>query len=357
MPIYEQIVWQVKDKIQRGELHAGDELPTVRDLARQLNLNQNTVFHAYTVLRAQHWISGKNSQGTRVADKLDAPTIQSAREIELKSSVADFIQTVIGRGFKLPEIEKAFFQQGQIAEQSLMAVPGGVMRVGLGSHDLCLELLLAYYRRNTHGFGITFGAVGSMGGLIALSRSEADFATTHLYDANQDDYNMPIIRKLMPKTPLTLITLVERTQGLIVAKGNPKGIASVKDLTQRNLRYVNRQRGAGTRVLFDDLLRKAKISPSAIHGYTHEEKTHTDVAAIISKEEADVGMGIESSAQMFELDFIPIKTERYEVVVRKNDALVKQFTNIIRSPDFKQAIKNMGGYLIENSGSIRYSLN
>ncbi|MFH1908188.1 MAG: molybdopterin biosynthesis protein, partial [Chloroflexota bacterium] len=196
----------------------------------------------------------------------------------------------------------------------------------IGSHDMSLDLLAQFLAE--HGRRLASANVGSLGGLIALQRGESHLAGSHLLDPQTGDYNLSYIRQYLPGVPVRVYGFVEREQGLIVRKGNPKCIKSLGDLTRpeacpepsRRVQYVNRQRGAGTRVLLDYHLNLLGISKQSIQGYDQEEYTHLGVAAAIASGRADCGLGIPAAAQSLDLDFVPLFQETYQLVVPRRFA-------------------------------------
>lgn len=354
-PLYEQIAQSIRDQIARGELAPGDTLPTVRDLARQLDVNQNTIVRAYNVLRRERLIEGHASRGTRVSERVRGEYLQEDRAAELRLLISRAISDGVARGFSLAEIEAAFVgQRARWNEEQREALEHTQNVPGLGSHDLSLELLLSRFHQVHPETRLNFTAVGSLAGLEALARGQARFAAAHLYDPASDDYNAPFVRRLAPGREWALVTLAERAQGLIVARGNPKKIGSVRDLTRRGMRFVNRQQGSGTRVLFDELLKRARVPHRAVHGYATEETTHLGVAAAIAGGAADAGLGIQAAARSFDLDFIPLTQERFEIVLPRGDTLIKQVRQVIAMPDFQQVVQSLGGYDLKQAGQIRY---
>jgi putative molybdopterin biosynthesis protein len=221
----------------------------------------------------------------------------------------------------------------------------------IGSHDLTLDLMAQFLAR--HDRRLASANVGSQGGLVALRRGEAHLAGSHLLDPETGEYNISYIRQYMPNIPVKLVALVGRDQGLMVKKGNPKGIKTLSDLTNPEAQFVNRQRGAGTRVLLDYHLKLLGISPEAIPGYAQEEYTHLGVAAAIASGRADCGLGIAAAAQALELDFIPLFQERYELVIPKehveSDLLAPLF-EVLADSDFQKSVAKMPGYDISVMG-------
>jgi len=230
----------------------------------------------------------------------------------------------------------------------------------IGSHDMTLDLIaqfLSEYDRR-----LASANVGSQGGLIALKRGEAHLAGSHLLNPDTGEYNISYIRQYLPVIPVKVITLVGREQGLLVKKGNPKGVKDLKDLNRpganseaAQVSFVNRQRGAGTRVLLDYHLNLLGIAPDSIIGYNQEEYTHLGVAAAVASGRADCGLGIAAAAKALELDFIPLYQERYDLVILKEYAesdLLKPLFAVLERSDFRAAVASLPGYDVSVMGNL-----
>lgn len=230
--------------------------------------------------------------------------------------------------------------------------------VCIGSHDNTLDLLSNFLSKRYTGYQLSSAHVGSMGGLMALKRGECHIAGTHLLDEQTGEYNIPYIERLFSKGEVTLINLVYRQQGFVVAKGNPKGIRGFDDLCRNDIMYINRQAGSGTRVLFDKHLRELGISPADIKGYDREEYTHLSVASAVLTGIADTGLAVLSAAMALGLDFIPVAKERYDLAIRTDfldSDTIKALLFIIRQDkEFREAVLAMGGYDIEDMGKVIY---
>jgi len=225
-----------------------------------------------------------------------------------------------------------------------------------GSHDLSIGLLEDALKRRAPHLKISATNVGSLGGLLALKRGEAHVVGTHLLDAKTGAYNLPDIRRLLRGEDVVVVTLVVREQGLLVAPGNPKRIRTLRDLVREDVRFVNRQAGAGTRVLLDFKLGKLRIRPERIRGYEREEFTHMAVAVAIASGLADCGLGVRSAANALGLDFIPIEHEDYDLVLRRDfyaSAVGQAVLEAMRSEVFRAAVMGLGGYAVERSGTVK----
>jgi putative molybdopterin biosynthesis protein len=228
--------------------------------------------------------------------------------------------------------------------------------VCIGSHDNVLDVLANYLKKKHPAFSFSSAHVGSMGGLSALKRREAHLAGTHLLDEETGEYNVSYIKKMLPDEKTVLVNLVYRTQGFIVPRGNPKGIKGFEDLGREDVVFVNRQAGAGTRLLTDLYLKRLKIDPKKVKGYDHEEFTHMAVAAAVLSGAADTGLGVLSAAQALQLDFIPVAQERYDLAIPKefyDTPMMRAALSIIREDkEFRDQIVAMGGYDISEMGIV-----
>ena len=227
--------------------------------------------------------------------------------------------------------------------------------VVIGSHDPLLDELGDMLHVADNDVFMSSSHVGSMGGIMAIRRGEAHAAGCHLLDTVTGEYNVAFIKKYFPKGGVKLVRCVGRQQGMMVAKGNPLNIQNFKDIAQNGLRYVNRQKGSGTRILTDYLCQKEQLDVEAIYGYDREELTHNSVAVQIASGSADAGMGIYSAAKLYDLDFIPICIEEYDLLIPDhawNTPQVQQMIATLKSDAFKEKILALGGYTVENPGEI-----
>ncbi|MEP6895125.1 MAG: substrate-binding domain-containing protein, partial [Chloroflexota bacterium] len=225
--------------------------------------------------------------------------------------------------------------------------------LAIGSHDLTLDLMAQFLAE--HDRRLASANVGSQGGLIALRRGEAHFAGSHLLNPETGEYNISYIRQYMPNIPVKVVALVRREQGLIVRRGNPMQIKSLGDLSSPKVQFVNRQRGAGTRVLLDYHLNLMTILQSSIVGYSQEEYTHLGVAAAVASGRADCGLGIAAAAQALDLDFVPLFHERYDLVIPKqfsDDELLAPLFGLLADSAFRKAVSQLTGYDVSVMGTI-----
>jgi putative molybdopterin biosynthesis protein len=225
--------------------------------------------------------------------------------------------------------------------------------VAIGSHDLILDLAASHLRAADPLVTLASSNVGSLGGLVALRDGLCHLAGSHLLDPATGEYTLPYLDRMLGERAVAVVRLAHRDQGLIVPPGNPLGLADIQDLTRAGVRYVNRQRGAGTRVLLDHQLRLQGISADAIDGYAREEHTHLAVAAAVAAGRADAGLGIMAAARAFGLDFVPVTREPYDLVVAAealDSPLLAPLWALLHSDRFRAEVEELGGYATAEMG-------
>lgn len=225
--------------------------------------------------------------------------------------------------------------------------------ISIGSHDIVMDIINDELIKDSFGkINLSSTHVGSFQGLLSIRKGESHISPIHLFDVESETYNIPFINKYIDQN-VALIKLVKRTQGLIVKKGNPLNIKSIKDLV--NVRYINRQKGSGTRILFDYLIKKNNIKKSDINGYEREEFTHMSLAKAIDNGDADCGLGVYSAAHIFDLDFIPICEEDYDLLLKEDmleSKYIEHLLSTINKESFRKRVDNLGGYNLKNMGEI-----
>ena len=316
--------------------------------------------------------------GSEVTEPMEVEAILT-RKINSPSGDDDYVRMVVGQvGSKLlaaPLAKGAGMITSLVHADGISIIPRGIQGVSagdkirvrlnqpalqfdktifiIGSHDMTLDLLAQYLAQK--GRRLISVNVGSQGGLIALLRGEAHAAGSHLLDPATGEYNLQAIKEYIPNLPVRVMEWVKREQGLIVKKGNPKGIREIKDLMREDVTFVNRQRGAGTRVLLDFHLSKSKIPAEKVKGYSQEEYTHLAVAAAVASGRVDCGLGIAAAANALHLDFVPLDYERYDLVIpmefARSELLVPMF-EISQDKGFRQEINRMPGYDTRDMGKI-----
>ncbi len=230
--------------------------------------------------------------------------------------------------------------------------------VCIGSHDNALDLLANILKKRFPRYSLSSAHVGSMGGVMALKRGEAHIAGTHLLDEETGEYNISFVKRFLSDKRVLLINLVHREQGLLVPKGNPKNIRGFTDLTRGDVVFVNRQSGAGTRLLTDKCLKELGITPGDVKGYEREEYTHMGVASAVLTGVADTGLAILASARALGLDFIPVAKERYDLAIPReflHIGMIEHLLEIIREDsEFRETVSGLGGYDISDMGKVMY---
>lgn len=222
--------------------------------------------------------------------------------------------------------------------------------------DIMLDILARFLQHHPNGVQALRSYTGSYDGLYALYHGNVQIATAHLWDGETNQYNIPYVKRLLPGIPAVIIHLANRKQGIYVAKGNPKGINSLEDLKRPGITIINRELGSGTRILLDEHLKKLGISGNNIDGYGRECFSHLAVASAVARGEVDFAIGNEKASQQVNgIDFIPLQTESYELVIKKEDIEKPHFQavlQIIRSDEFKLELDGIGGYDLSNLGKI-----
>jgi putative molybdopterin biosynthesis protein len=307
-----------------------------------------------------------------------------SRPLHSSMGVDQFVRITLGRvGDNLmatPSGKGAGAVMSLVRADGLLTVPSGCEGIGagekvqiellrpqtevdatlvcIGSHDNILDLLANHLHKQRPIVRISSAHVGSMGGIMAIKRGEAHIAGTHLLDEQTGEYNISFIKRFLRGVPLQLINLCYREQGLIVALGNPKDIRGFRDIAKEKFTFINRQNGAGTRLLTDKVLRDEGIDASEIIGYDHEEYTHMSVAAAVANGSVDSGLGIRAAANALGLDFVPIALECYDLIVpgrHLQDSKVVSVLELIRnSTVFHAAITALGGYDLRDCGKVVY---
>jgi putative molybdopterin biosynthesis protein len=227
--------------------------------------------------------------------------------------------------------------------------------VVVGSHDNTLDVLSDIIKAGRNNLTLSSSHVGSMGGLMAVKNGVCHLAGSHLLDTTDGSYNVSYIQKYLPDMRIKLVNLVFRDQGLIVARGNPKNIKGIEDLARQDITFINRQGGSGTRILLDYKLNQLGIDPKQIKGYENEEFTHMSVAVAVLSGSADAGLGIFAAANALHLDFIPVITEQYDLVIPEiffEAENIKILLETIKTEDFKKRVEALGGYSTKKTGEI-----
>ncbi|GAP15193.1 molybdopterin molybdochelatase [Longilinea arvoryzae] len=283
----------------------------------------------------------------KVGDRLLAAPLSRGAGVITSLVKADGI-SILPRGVQGLEpgtpVKVRLYRPSHELEQTIFAI---------GSHDMTLDIVAQFLAERQRR--LISANVGSQGGLVALRRGEAHLAGSHLLDPQTGEYNLPYLKQYLPDTPVEVVTWVGREQGLLTLRGNPKGIKGLADLARPDVRFVNRQRGAGTRVLLDYHLGRLGISPADVQGYDQEEYTHLAVAAAVASGRADCGLAVTASAQALDLDFIPLFQERYDLIIPckylEGDLLAPLF-ELMTDASFRKAVAALPGYDLSQMGKI-----
>jgi putative molybdopterin biosynthesis protein len=242
------------------------------------------------------------------------------------------------------------------ARQKSRKIEGALL--ASGSNDPILDMLQTYLKKSYPEFYIFSANTGSTEGLKALNMGYTDIAWSHLFDPKSGDYNIPFLSTYLPNVKPVVVNLFRRDLGFVVAKKNPYHIQGFEDLTKKGVRFINRQKGAGTRVLLDHHLRRLKISPSQISGYEREVYTHFEVGLSILSKEADVGIATMVVSQLLGIPFIPITRENFDMLMGQSTFFekgIQAFIEVLNSKDFRNRVEGLGNYDFKQSGKILYS--
>jgi putative molybdopterin biosynthesis protein len=286
----------------------------------------------------------------KVRDKMVATPLSRGAGVVTSFVKADGIMSV-------PQNVEGY-EAGETIEVHLMRPLADIERslVVIGSHDPLIDEIAQLIHQNDPSLSVASTHVGSMGAIVAAKRGENHCGGIHLLDEASGTYNEPYLEKHFPNGGVRQVECVYRQQGLMVAPGNPLGIASLADLAIEGRRFVNRQKGSGTRILSDYVCKRDGIDANAIYGYDHEEFTHTAVAALVDAGSADAGMGIYSAAKMYGLGFVPVCEEQYDLLIPDyawDTPMVQALLEVLASEAFRTRMEELGGYRVDQPGRIR----
>jgi molybdate-binding protein/DNA-binding transcriptional regulator YhcF (GntR family) len=357
--LYQQIADAIRQDILTGKLKPGDRLAAIRDATTDWGCTNATIQRAYKELAKQGLVVSRIGQGTTVAAK-ELPQEQiPLRRAMLLNRIETNLFEIMAAGYSPGEVEQATrmaLDRWRTFTEQTPETKSDFLRF-VGSHDPAITLIAAQARDIHPGLVMKVLFTGSLGGLIALAENDADMAGCHLWDEQSDVYNDPFIHRLFPGKKMAALTLAHRRVGLIVPPGNPMGIDGITDLVRPSLRYVNRQTGSGTRVWMDVNLKRIGITPESILGYQDEKKTHFEVALAVATNLADTGLGVQTAAISFGLDFVFLTTERYDLVIpseKWENPAFQSLSEWLNTTQAKTAIQELGGYDISETGSLRW---
>jgi molybdate-binding protein len=367
--VYLEIAEAVRRAIVSGELKAGQRLQPVREMAKRWRCTPNTVSRAYALLAREGLISSHRGGGTRVIFGSvggAAPESPGWQWASLVNRAEQYLLEAVSLGQTPAHAESALAaaisrweemqdRAGHVAHEGTSYPVAGQL-IFAGSHDLSVELLCRLLSEREPPVVVSVDFVGSLGGLIALARGEADFAGSHLWDQATEQYNVPFVQRVLPNRRVVLLNLIQRVMGMIVPPGNPLGLHGIPDLATPGVVLVNRQPGSGTRVWLDVQLKVAGIDPASLPGYEREESTHLAVSRAVADGEATVGIGIGAAAAAYGLDFMPLGQERYDLVIPEENWTspeIGALRDVVGSAKFKDAVLDMGGYDVSQTGTIQ----
>lgn len=369
--LYQEIAEAIRRQIVTGELAPGERLPAVRALAKEWSCTPGTVARAYRALNGEGLLVSHRGKGTRVADHMLQPDsgfpreggVDKLRWAMLVNRAEQFLLEAATSGFSTGEAQAAL----SVAVSRWMAMRDagdgtlrttddkqGVLRFS-GSHDLLVEILADLVREAEPRVDMELTFNGSLGGLMALLRRDADIAGTHLWEEESDTYNERTVRRLFPGEEVVLLTLAHRQLGLIYDRKRVGDLTGLEDAVQRELRLANRQRGSGTRVWLDAQLRRLGADVSRVPGYDTALATHMAVARKVASGEADVALGIYGAAAALGLDFLSLTRERYDLAFLKSSLgyqPLQLLMNLMSEMETRKALAAPGGYDLSETGML-----
>ena len=242
------------------------------------------------------------------------------------------------------------------ARQKSRRIEGGLL--ASGSNDPILDMLQTSVKKSYPEFYIFSANTGSTEGLKALNAGYTDIAWSHLFDPKTGEYNIPFLPQYLPNMKAVVVNLFRRDLGFVVAPKNPFQVRGFEDLTQKGIRFVNRQKGSGTRVLLDQRLKRLQIPPAKINGYGKEVYTHFEVGLSILSKEADVGVATSAVSKLLGLPFVPITQESFDMILNQSTFFekgVQAFMEVLNSQEFRSRVERLGSYDFKNSGKVLYS--
>ncbi|MEZ4643494.1 MAG: substrate-binding domain-containing protein [Chloroflexota bacterium] len=361
--IYQEIAESLRLQIAAGDLQPGERLPPIREMAQRWHCTPGTVSRAYAILADDGLVTGRRGSGTHVVENPLPGERPFMAWATLVNRAEQFLLEALSSGHSTAQAQAAL-TVAVARWQTLQAdpippathTPYTALRFA-GSHDLAVELLAQTLHNAQQQEPLVVQFMGSLGGLMALARGEADMAGIHLWDVATDQYNAPFVRRLLPGQRVVLLTLVQRDLGLIVPPGNPQGLATLADLTHPDIRWMNRQVGSGTRVWLDAQLKALAINVAAIAGYTDEVTTHMLAAQAVATGKATAVPGIYAAAAAYGLDFVPLTQELYQLVIPEQvweTAVCQSLVTAARSPAFREAVNALGGYDTSATGTVTW---
>lgn len=358
--LYLQIASAIRRDIANGLYKMGDQLPSVRSYSESWHCTIGTVQRAIQKLVTEGLVSCHIGKGTKVIGSVTQQQDDTLKRAHLIHKAETFLLDSITSGYTTADIEDSIriaITRWRNVSQSQEILNNKTLRFA-GSHDLLIAWIATHFFEITNGYQLHLNFSGSIAGLMALADGKADLAGSHLWDEKTHQFNTPFLQSLFPGENLALITLAYRKIGLIVSAGNPKNITRIEDLARNDVTFVNRHAGSGTRVYLDSLLKNASVDSNRINGYQNQKTTHSEIAAEIAEGRADVGLGLEAAAKAYDLDFVFLNLERYDLVLKKElleTGPILNLINWLKSSAFFDLLEGFGGYEFKDAGHINWS--
>jgi len=357
--LYLQIASSIRRDIVNGLYKPGDSLPSIRSYSETWHCTIGTVQRAFQKLASQGIVTTHIGKRTEVIGSLTTEPVDTLRRANLIHHAETFLLEVITSGYTTSEVENAFktaVDRWRSVSQSHEVASNKTLRFA-GSHDLAVAWMATHFQDFAPGYQLHLTFSGSISGLVALTEGKCDLAGSHLYDDQSGTYNIPFLKSLYPNEKLAVITLAQRHLGLIVKPGNPKKILSIADLIREDVTFINRHSGSGTRVYLDSELKKLGIESRQINGYMTQKTTHSEVASEIAEDHADVGLGLEAAAKAFNLDFVFLTLECYDLILKAKTFEAEPIQNMIKwikGEDFHALLSRLSGYEYAESGNVQW---
>ncbi len=360
--LYQRIANSIRMDIMEGRYRPGDRLPSIRILVKKWGCTPGTVQRAYLELAGMGLVTSQPGKGTHVISSLDPQVIGGEipmRRARLVHEAEAFILASISTGYSTREIQNSIthaLDRWRSIKNVEKQLEDSTTIHFSGSHDLVMTWIADHMEDILPGVALELQFTGSLGGLIAVAEGRADLSGSHLLDFETDTYNQAYVRKLFPGKKMAMLVLAERRLGFMVLPGNPKNIRQINDLIKSGVRMVNRQQGSGTRVWLDFALGRNGIDAKNILGYQDERMTHSEVARCIAEGVGDVGIGLESAAADFRLEFQPLTSEIYHIVTtveQMEKHPVSAFIEWLRS-SAKTTLPLIPGYDYDQTGNLSF---
>ncbi|HWT75505.1 MAG TPA: helix-turn-helix transcriptional regulator [Mobilitalea sp.] len=310
-----------------------DSVLTTQEVADMLKIAKNTV---YELIKRGELNSYKVGKKVRI-------DLKDVIEYKNRTKTAQTIAAPV----EIKSISPGYKLVSDVQRQNSFVICG---------QDILLDILSRYLQFHPAGFQALRSYDGSYNGLYALYHGLVQMTTVHLWDGETGQYNMPYVKRMLPGIPAVIVHLATRFQGFYVMKGNPKGIKGWEDLKRKDITFINREKGSGTRVLLDEQLKRMGLAATSIEGYHRESTSHLAIASTVARGGADIGLGNEKSAlQVNGIDFFPLQTEQLDLVFKKEELEKPEFQavlEIISNKEFQLELEGLGGYDINRIGEI-----